>query len=122
MAYIQGKSNYPVQVTVTSDIWRTQTRLLPVPERHFALEKCPIDSLCMEYPDVVKDVDEDLVVYHRNDILFIHLHSNIKVCLMVIIARIRLLTGQWDTGFPEKGSVSWLQLCSQQEKELLVSA
>lgn len=67
VAYIQGKSNYPVLVTVTSDIWRTQTRLLPVPERHFALEKCPIDSLCMEYPDVVKDVDEDLVVYHRNE-------------------------------------------------------
>ncbi|WP_303018728.1 DUF5703 domain-containing protein [Parabacteroides goldsteinii] len=67
VVYLQGKSTYPVQVTATSEVWRTQARLLPIEERHFALQKCPIDSLCMEYADVVKDVDNDVVVYHRNE-------------------------------------------------------
>lgn len=67
VAYIKGKSNYPVQVTVSPEIWRTQRRLLPVEERHFSLAGCTVDSLCMEYPDVVKDADDDLVVYHRNE-------------------------------------------------------
>lgn len=65
--YLKGESTYPVQVTASSEIWRTQARLLPVGERHFALQNCPVDSLCMEYPDVVKAVDDDLVVYHRNE-------------------------------------------------------
>lgn len=68
VVYVQGKSNYPVQVTASPEIWRTESRLLPLTqERHFALEKCPIDSLCMEYADVVKDVDNDILVYHRNE-------------------------------------------------------
>lgn len=67
VVYLNGKSSYPVEVNVSTEIWRTQTRLLPVPERHFALEGCPHDSLAMEYPDVVKDVSDHLIVYHRNE-------------------------------------------------------
>lgn len=67
IVYLNGTSSYPIEVGVSSEIWRTQTRLLPVPERHFALEKCPHDSLSMEYPDIVKDINDNLIVYHRNE-------------------------------------------------------
>lgn len=67
VVYLQGTSTFPVQVTVSSEIWRTQTRLLPVSERHFALQQCPYDSLAMEYADVVKDINKNLIVYHRNE-------------------------------------------------------
>lgn len=67
VVYLQGKSSYPVQVTVSSEIWRTQTRLLPVAERHHGIGLCPNDSLAMEYPDVVKDINNHLIVYHRNE-------------------------------------------------------
>lgn len=64
--YLKGKSSYPVQVTVSSEIWRTQTRLLPAKERPFALQGCSHDSLLMEYADKVKDINNNLIVYHRN--------------------------------------------------------
>lgn len=67
VVYLDGKSTYPVQIVVSSEIWRTQTRLIPVKERHFALQQCPYDSLAMEYPDIVKGMHNDLIVYHRNE-------------------------------------------------------
>ena len=67
VVYLKGRSDYPVQVTVSSEIWRTQARLVPAKERHFALQQCPYDSLAMEYPDIVKDVNDNLIVYHRNE-------------------------------------------------------
>lgn len=67
IVYLQGKSTYPLQVNVSSEIWRTQVRLVPEKERHFALEKCPYDSLCMEYPDKVIDIANKLMVCHRNE-------------------------------------------------------
>ena len=67
VAYLQGESTYPVQVTVTSEVWRTQTRMLPVAERHHGLGQCPIDSLALEYADVVADNGNHLTIYHRNE-------------------------------------------------------
>lgn len=61
VVYLNGKSSYPVEVNVSSEIWRTQTRLLPESELHFALQQCPHDSLKMEYPDVVKDINDHLL-------------------------------------------------------------
>ncbi|WP_289007285.1 DUF5703 domain-containing protein [uncultured Parabacteroides sp.] len=65
VVYLKGKSSYPVQVNVSSEIWRTQTRLVPARESH--LQSCPHDSLMMEYADIVKDIDDNLIVYHRNE-------------------------------------------------------
>lgn len=67
VVYLRGKSTYPMQVVASSEIWRTQTRLVPAKERHFALQQCPYDSLAMEYPDIVKDMNNNLIVYHRNE-------------------------------------------------------
>lgn len=66
VAYLKGKSTYPLQITVSSEIWRTQVRLIPEKERHFALEGCPFDDLCMEYPDTITGNNKELIVYHRN--------------------------------------------------------
>lgn len=67
VVYLRGESSYPLQVTVSSEIWRTQTRIQPVAERHFALQRCPHDSLAMEFADVVKDINKNVIVYHRNE-------------------------------------------------------
>ena len=67
VVYLQGESTYPIQVMVSSEVWRTQSRLLPTNERHFALQRCPHDSLMMEYADVVKNINNNLIVYHRNE-------------------------------------------------------
>lgn len=67
VVYLQGRANEPIQVTVSPEIWRTTTRVLPVGERHFALEKCPHDSLAMEYPDVLLGGNDKITVYHRNE-------------------------------------------------------
>jgi hypothetical protein len=67
VAYLQGESSYPLHVAVSSEIWRTQTRMLPVAERHHGLGQCPFDSLALEYADIVKDADDRIVVYHRNE-------------------------------------------------------
>ena len=55
IVYLQGKSTYPLQVNVSSEIWRTQVRLVPEKERHFAIQNTPYDSLAMEYADKVID-------------------------------------------------------------------
>lgn len=52
---------------MASEIWRTQERLIPEKERHFALSKCPYDEFCMEYPDKVVDDEKMMIVYHRNE-------------------------------------------------------
>ena len=65
--YLKGESSYPVQVNVSSEIWRTQARLLPVSERPFTLMGCLQDSLLMEYPDFVESRNDHLIVYHRNE-------------------------------------------------------
>lgn len=67
VVFLQGKSTQPLQATVSSEIWRTTTRVMPNAERHFALEKCPHDSLATEYPDVVVNRNKNLIVYHRNE-------------------------------------------------------
>ena len=67
VAYIKGESTYPVSVTVSSEIWRTQTRLIPKNELTPFYRACPRDSLVMEYADIVNDKGDDLVVYHRNE-------------------------------------------------------
>lgn len=67
VVYIKGTSSYPLQVTVSSEVWRTQTRLVPASERHFALQGCTDDSLLTEYADVVEDINDNLIVYHRNE-------------------------------------------------------
>lgn len=66
IAYIEGESTYPVQLTVTPEIWRTQARMIPDSEPHFNLQGCPVDSLKMEYPDAVCSEGKRLAVYHRN--------------------------------------------------------
>lgn len=65
--YVKGTSSYPVHVTASSEIWRTQARLIPARERHFALQGCKVDSLLTEYADVVEDRNDHLIVYHRNE-------------------------------------------------------
>lgn len=67
IVYLQGKSTYPLQVYVSSEIWRTQTRLLPVSERHFSIQNTPFDSLAMEYADKIVENSKCLMVYHRNE-------------------------------------------------------
>lgn len=67
VAYIKGESTYPVHVTVSSEIWRTQTRLIPKNELTPFYRTCPHDSLVTEYADIVNDKDDDLLVYHRNE-------------------------------------------------------
>lgn len=67
VVFLQGKSTQPLQAMVSSEIWRTTTRVMPNAERHFALEKCPHDSLATEYPDVVVNRNKNLIVYHRNE-------------------------------------------------------
>lgn len=69
VAYVKGESTYPVSVTVSSEIWRTQTRLMPKAERHFAIQHLPNehDSLALEYADRVYDKNDHLIVYHRNE-------------------------------------------------------
>ena len=67
VVYVKGETSYPVQVTVSSEIWRTQTRVIPEAERHFALMKCPHDSLVTEYADHVASEDNHVIVYHRNE-------------------------------------------------------
>lgn len=67
VVYLKGQSTYPVQVTVSSEIWRTQIRQIPAKELFSALQDCPQDSLKLEYPDVVSDANDNLVVYHRNE-------------------------------------------------------
>lgn len=67
VVYLQGESTRPVQVTVSSEIWRTQARLPQLDERAFAVQRCPHDSLLTEYPDRIADRGDRLIVYHRNE-------------------------------------------------------
>ena len=67
VVYLRGKSTIPLQVNVSSEIWRTQARLVPDKERHFALQNCPYDSLAMEYPDRIVSDEKNLIVCHRNE-------------------------------------------------------
>ena len=67
VVYVKGQATYPLQVTVSSEIWRTQLRQMPAEEIFFALHGCPQDSLLLEYPDVVADDDNNIIVYHRNE-------------------------------------------------------
>jgi hypothetical protein len=66
IAYLQGESSYPLHVAISSEIWRTQTRMLPVAERHHGIGQSPYDSLALEYADIVKDADDRIIVFHRN--------------------------------------------------------
>ena len=67
VVYVKGVSTYPVNVTVSSEIWRTKERVLPVHERHFSLQKSTQDEWATEYPDLVASKDNHLIVYHRNE-------------------------------------------------------
>ncbi|MGM9802612.1 MAG: DUF5703 domain-containing protein [Muribaculaceae bacterium] len=67
VVYVEGSSTHPVHVTVTPEIWRTQTYMIPKTEQHFNLQGCDIDSLQMVYPDQVASQGNRLTVYHRNE-------------------------------------------------------
>ena len=67
VVYVEGKSNYDMQVIVTPEIWRTQAMQIPKTEQHFNLQRCPVDSLHMVYPDCVASRNEHVTVYHRNE-------------------------------------------------------
>lgn len=67
VVYVEGKSNYDMQVIVTPEIWRTQALQIPKTEQHFNLQGCPVDSLQMVYPDCVASRNEHVTVYHRNE-------------------------------------------------------
>jgi hypothetical protein len=67
IVYVQGKSSYPVQIGVSSEIWRTQPRQLQLAETYQSVTRCQNDSMLMESADVVKDFNNHLMVYHRNE-------------------------------------------------------
>ena len=60
IVYVQGKSSYPVQIGVSSEIWRTQPRQLQLAETYQSVTRCQNDSMLMESADVVKDLNNHL--------------------------------------------------------------
>lgn len=67
VVYVSGHASYPVQVMASSEIWRTQTRLVPNKERHFSLQGCPHEEQLTEYPDQTGHRGQHLMVFHRNE-------------------------------------------------------
>ncbi|MGN0230140.1 MAG: DUF5703 domain-containing protein [Muribaculaceae bacterium] len=67
VVYIDGSSNFDMQVVATPEIWRTQTRVIDNPNAYFNLQRCPDDGFLTTYADSVASRDGHLVVYHRNE-------------------------------------------------------